>query len=700
MPKLWANLEGMNSVRLTFLEDWRANNLNKSFRIQDGWDPTTGTFPSIAATEDAKGWAYYATANGTVDGVAFNTDDWLVSVVDSPSSTTFAANWKLFPGSNTVGIAASGSGGLVGSWDPSSGSFPAGGGLGSFYYTTGAGTVDGQTFAANQLLLGIAASPSTTTYASNWLQIHNPANAAGVTYDNSATPSITSTDVQGAIQELAQNGWNWEKTSADWNPGGGTFPSSATTRGTPVVRATADATVDGVEFRTGDLLVAIVDNPSSTTYAGNWIKLNNDDTAATLPIDTSSTTRLASTDTQSAILELADKLLCRVAAGWDASVGTFPTPNVMAGDRYEITTGGIVSGVVLNAGDILEAQVDNADSTTYAGNWTLIPSERSRGSLTHTRTQAAHGFTLPTEGFLPVYLDDADGLWKLAQANAQDTLKAAYVVEIPDVNTLVIQHMGLHYAPAHGLTVGEYYFLSSAAAGGIVATEPTISDVLAFVISADEVFLYDNRPFDTTIITQANNAFRIIDADADTYVRTESAAAADEDNIDIFAGGVDIADISATGMVMNAPFTTAGGHVVAGAADVRLAGPVADSTSTVGSGGQLLGSLATGAVQWVRYDSRRVAKVSANTLVTGGPGDPDTYLVDTTAGLVTMTLETPADGQEGLERTIKDTGNAGTANIAIIVQGGKSIDGVVGLTINTNYDKVTVIYDGTNWITV
>ncbi len=54
-----------------------------------GWDASSGAFPSGAA----KGDYYIVSDAGTVDGATFVAGDWLVSLVDAPSTSTFAENW-------------------------------------------------------------------------------------------------------------------------------------------------------------------------------------------------------------------------------------------------------------------------------------------------------------------------------------------------------------------------------------------------------------------------------------------------------------------------------------------------------------------------------------------------------------------------------------------------------------------------------
>lgn len=115
--------------------------------------------------------------------------------------------------------------------------------------------------------------------------------------------------------------------------------------------------------------------------------------------------------------------------------------------------------------------------------------------------QPGHGFTISNNVPLPAYVDTS-GVVQLAQANSLNTLSAFYIVEITDVNNFVIQNNGFLPATSHGLSVGEYYFLSDTTAGDITITEPldSINDVVLFVIDPDTLLLVDNRPEDKNSI--------------------------------------------------------------------------------------------------------------------------------------------------------------------------------------------------------
>lgn len=130
----------------------------------------------------------------------------------------------------------------------------------------------------------------------------------------------------------------------------------------------------------------------------------------------------------------------------------------------------------------------------------IIPTQT--GYPTKAVSQTAHGFTIPTEGFIPVYLDDADGLWKAAQADSDNTMAMANVVAVADANNFTVQLLGSLTALAHGLTVGNYYYLSDTVAGGLTTAEPTRSQPVAFISSASEIELLQLRA-----ITTGDSAF-------------------------------------------------------------------------------------------------------------------------------------------------------------------------------------------------
>ena len=71
--------------------------------------------------------------------------------------------------------------------------------------------------------------------------------------------------------------------------------------------------------------------------------------------------------------------------------------------------------------------------------------------------------------------------------------------------TFTIAQSGRFELSSHGLTVGQWYYLSSAAAGGLVTTEPTISQPIVYVESASFIYVYQYRPTNLLINSHWSN---------------------------------------------------------------------------------------------------------------------------------------------------------------------------------------------------
>lgn len=103
-----------------------------------------------------------------------NADDMLISSggttarVSAPVMSSYVANVVLALQNQVVAIPGS----LVpaGGWDPTTGNFPSGSAVGTYYVVTDTGTVDGQLFAPGDWLIPIFDNASTSTYDANWVQ--------------------------------------------------------------------------------------------------------------------------------------------------------------------------------------------------------------------------------------------------------------------------------------------------------------------------------------------------------------------------------------------------------------------------------------------------------------------------------------------------------------------------------------------------
>lgn len=60
----------------------------------------------------------------------------------------------------------------------------------------------------------------------------------------------------------------------DWNPGSGSFPGGGAALAGEIWRCSAGGTVNSITFTVGDMVMALANNASTATYAGNWIHID------------------------------------------------------------------------------------------------------------------------------------------------------------------------------------------------------------------------------------------------------------------------------------------------------------------------------------------------------------------------------------------------------------------------------------------
>jgi len=101
-------------------------------------------------------------------------------------------------------------------------------------------------------------------------------------------------------------------------------------------------------------------------------------------------------------------------------------------------------------------------------------------------TQTAHGFAVPQA----VYLDDGDGLYKLAKADVLATANAIGIVSaVQDVNSFTLTTAGAQNIFT-GLTEGKTYYVSESTAGALTDTAPTIRRPILNAISATRGIIF------------------------------------------------------------------------------------------------------------------------------------------------------------------------------------------------------------------
>ena len=144
------------------------------------------------------------------------------------------------------------------------------------------------------------------------------------------------------------------------------------------------------------------------------------------------------------------------------------------------TTSDIVEGeIAINTADRKLYVRDNSNNIIEIG---------GGGGSTSDITQSSHGFAVKDA------IRHNGSSWVKAQANATSTLALGIVTKVADSNTFTVAQSGRFELSSHGLTVGQWYYLSAAAAGGLVTTEPVISQPIVYVESASFIYVYQYRP--------------------------------------------------------------------------------------------------------------------------------------------------------------------------------------------------------------
>ena len=176
-------------------------------------------------------------------------------------------------------------------------------------------------------------------------------------------------------------------------------------------------------------------------------------------------------------------------------------------------------------------------------------------------TQSSHGFAAKDA------IRHNGSSWVKAQADDNSTLALGIVTAVADSNNFTVAQAGRFTISSHGLTVGQWYYVSSSSAGALTATEPDISQPIVYVESASVIFVYPYRPTNILLdgssgVTPGDNTVTsakivdgtIVTADlADDAVTTakiaDDAVGADQiaalSTIDINGGSIDGAVIGA-----------------------------------------------------------------------------------------------------------------------------------------------------------
>ena len=102
------NITVTQAVDLDTIET-RVNALDTATVLAGLWDASAGTFPSTTTA----GMTYIVSVAGTVGGIAFNVDDRLLALVNTPSTTVYATNWLILDYTDKVLSVAGRTGAVV-----------------------------------------------------------------------------------------------------------------------------------------------------------------------------------------------------------------------------------------------------------------------------------------------------------------------------------------------------------------------------------------------------------------------------------------------------------------------------------------------------------------------------------------------------------------------------------------------------------
>ena len=128
--------------------------------------------------------------------------------------------------------------------------------------------------------------------------------------------------------------------------------------------------------------------------------------------------------------------------------------------------------------------------------------------------------------------------WVKAQADSASTLALGVVTAAADANTFTVAQSGRFELSAHGLTAGQWYYLSADTAGALTATEPTISQPLVYVEDANNVFVFPYRPTQLLV----NGGASVVPGDGTVTLAKMAANSVDSDQY--VDGSIDTAHIA------------------------------------------------------------------------------------------------------------------------------------------------------------
>ena len=200
-----------------------------------------------------------------------------------------------------------------------------------------------------------------------------------------------------------------------------------------------------------------------------------------------------------------------------------PKRSYTAGDAP--TTSDLAAGeIAINTADKILYIRDNANNIVQVAGG----GAGGGGGSTTDVTQSSHGLAVKD------CIRHNGSAWVKAQADSASTLALGVVTAAADANTFTVAQSGRFELSSHGLTAGQWYYLSADTAGLLTATEPTISQPLVYVEDANNVFVFPYRPTQLLVNGGASvvpgdgtvTTAKIVD-DNVTYAKIQNVSATD-----------------------------------------------------------------------------------------------------------------------------------------------------------------------------
>ena len=158
----------------------------------------------------------------------------------------------------------------------------------------------------------------------------------------------------------------------------GEFPGGPNVKAGYKYIVTVAGIVDGINFNIGDALIAKVDNPSVSTFSGQWIhEINTDTVYDDTVIQATVASKADNAEFQD--FKLANDQAVILKGSWDATT-PFPA-STEAGYKYIVSVEGTQDGIDFKIGDSLISLLDNASTTTYLNNWHHQPLASESGFI-------------------------------------------------------------------------------------------------------------------------------------------------------------------------------------------------------------------------------------------------------------------------------------------------------------------------------